>query len=464
MYLLAINVSKKFVEKISIIAMCILVIVTVLIVIRKYIKEKKISYSPIIICIFLVGMLLRTMYISYTTIKLRQHDVYGDRGHLAYIEYIYANKSLPKTNEWQFYQQPLHHIISAIWLKINTACGINYAIAKEGLCVLPAIYSTIMMLSMYFILNKLKIKEKFIPVLMAIIASHPSFIILSSSINNDMLVTMFLILDVLFLIKWEEKPNIKNTIILAILTALTVLSKTSGGLIAIPIMYVFIKKFCKAIIQKHDIGKYILKFALFGIISLSLGLSYSVRNKILFNQKLTEIPYPGEEIFCGYDNIFERLNPFSNEWNRIYCNPFKDSNILVYLTKCSIFGEYSPDDMSNKLLPILLITINLILMTISFICFLIIINPMRKKEEPLKILIWFYLAEMIMYISSNISMPFGCTMDIRYILPTIFLGMVFIAKTFQDKKTASQVAIKILTYLFVILSIILEGTHLYKVY
>ena len=61
-------------------------------------------------------------------------------------------------------------------------------------------------------------------------------------------------------------------------------------------------------------------------------------------------------------------------------------------------------------------------------------------------------------------MPYGCTMDFRYIVPTAFLGMAFIAEVFQKESMASQVAVKTLTYIFVTLSIVSETTLLYQLY
>lgn len=464
MYVVAMKFSKGLVTSIQKIAIPIIAIIALFDILLRYKKEKKINYTKIFIYIFIIGIMLRTMYVSYTTINERQHDVDGDRGHLAYIEYVYENAKLPDNNEWQFYQQPLHHIISAIWLKINTMCKIDYEVAKEGLCILPAIYSGISMIIMYLILLKLKINEKFIPMVMAVVATHPSFIILSSSINNDMLVTMFLFLDILCLIKWDEKPSIKNTIILAILTALTVLSKISGALIALPISYVFIKKFFVAIKERKDVVKYILKFAVFGVISLSIGLSYSIRNKVLFDQAIGEVPSPGERVYCGYDSLIKRLNPISIEWNRLYCNAFEESSITIYITKSSLFGEWRPDNLEEKVLPILLITFNAILITISIISFIIITNPLKNRSNVLNILICFYFAQMLMYLASNDAMPYGCTMDFRYIVPTAFLGMAFIAEVFQKESMASQVAVKTLTYIFVTLSIVSETTLLYQLY
>ena len=69
--------------------------------------------------IIIIGILLRTMYIIYTPITERQHDVdyFNYEGHLSYINTIYETGKLPETNEWQYYHPPLHHFLSAVWLK-----------------------------------------------------------------------------------------------------------------------------------------------------------------------------------------------------------------------------------------------------------------------------------------------------------------------------------------------------------
>ena len=63
-----------------------------------------------------------------------------------------------------------------------------------------------------------------------------------------------------------------------------------------------------------------------------------------------------------------------------------------------------------------------------------------------------------MFIFSNITMPFGCTMDFRYIVPTILFGIVFIAKGIEDTKFVKSVSIVV--YLFAVMSIIFEMTYM----
>ena len=122
-FILVYIVTNKFkvnnVESIGSIAIALIIVITNFIAIKDYEKEKKVNHKKIILSIIMIGIILRTVYILYTPIDVRQHDVESDVGHIAYIETIYKTGKLPESNKWQFYHQPLHHIISAEWLKIN---------------------------------------------------------------------------------------------------------------------------------------------------------------------------------------------------------------------------------------------------------------------------------------------------------------------------------------------------------
>ncbi|WP_294378395.1 hypothetical protein [uncultured Clostridium sp.] len=151
---------------------------------------EKINYKKIILAISIIGIILRIIYITYTPITKRQHDMEKGSGHLAYIETIYKTGKLPENNEWQFYQQPLHHVISAGWIKIAEIFGASLEVAEEGIQILTAIYSCVIIVISYFILKELGINDKLKLLVMTIIAVHPTFIILSGSINNDILTIM----------------------------------------------------------------------------------------------------------------------------------------------------------------------------------------------------------------------------------------------------------------------------------
>lgn len=421
--------------------------------------------KKIIILIILVGILLRLIYVIYTPITIRQHDMEENIGHLAYIETIYKTGKLPEKNTWQFYQQPLHHIISAIFLKILTICNVNLEIAEECLKFLTLIYSSLIIIITYFILKEIEIEDILKILIITVIAVHPSLILLAGSINNDVLMTMFIFLDILFLIKWYKKASLKNTIILAFCVALGALTKISSTIIAIPIIYIFITKFfedyfCKEKIKKEVINEYLLKFIIFGIISLSLGLSFSVRNMIKFNQSIFYVPTPGKMTYCGDKNLFERINIFSKEWSNVFCDVRNDCNIFSYVIKCSLFGEFSIKLLKSFINERLLIISNIILILISIGSLIKLIYKKERRNIIINMLMLFYFTEVIMYLYGCFAMPYACTMDFRYIVPTIFLGMIFIVQNLKYEEKNYYKSVASIIVIFSILSIAFELTDM----
>ena len=72
-----------------------------------------------VILILTAGFLLKLVYVLYTGIGTRQHDVHSftdsTNGHAGYIRYLYTYGHLPDFDprqEFQFYHPPLHHILS----------------------------------------------------------------------------------------------------------------------------------------------------------------------------------------------------------------------------------------------------------------------------------------------------------------------------------------------------------------
>lgn len=135
----------------------------------------------IIYIIIIIGLLVRINYIVKTPITTRQHDVYEiqDEGHLGYIYTIYQTGKLPETNNIQFYHPPLFHLISAGWLRAETALGIEFNEALEGLQILTLVFSSLILLVVYKIIEKTKIKDIYKILIFVIMALHPTFIILS---------------------------------------------------------------------------------------------------------------------------------------------------------------------------------------------------------------------------------------------------------------------------------------------
>lgn len=440
-----------------------LLIIVALFYIIKQIKKQKINYKDIILIIMILGILIRAMYIIYTPITERQHDVYSinDQGHLGYIYTIYQTGKLPDTNSIQFYHPPLFHSIAAGWLRINDIFNVSLDRSLEGIQILTAVFSSLLMLVAYRILEKIEIKNIYKILIMAVMALHPTFIILAGSINNDILMILLSFYIILYLIKWNDQPNIKNTIILAIITGCTVMTKVSGAIMAVPIMYTFIKKIIEIWkTEKNKLLELFGKFMLFGIISLSLGLWHSIRNLILFNQKLGGVLLPSEAFNVKNYSIFERFLSisFKELFQEIYCTIPGDYNIFAYIIKCSILGEFTYSS-SISIYVTLFKIINLIIVFISILFTFILIIKYKTKDKNgfiITIILITFFINIISYYQFNIKYPYLCTMDFRYIVPTIFTGILAICMVL-DKFIKNNVLKEIIEYtitLFCILSFV----------
>jgi 4-amino-4-deoxy-L-arabinose transferase-like glycosyltransferase len=112
---------------------------------------------------------------------------------------------------------------------------------------------------------------------------HPTFLILSGSINNDCLVVMLMTATTYYLIKWNEEPSTKNIIVLALTTGLSVMTKSNGALMAIPIIYIFLKKWIQKMKKEKKWNwNYIKQFIIFGKISLPIGVWFQTYQYLHF--------------------------------------------------------------------------------------------------------------------------------------------------------------------------------------
>ncbi len=374
-----------------------------------------------------IGVILRTMYAVYTPITTRQHDVESldSNGHLKYIYTLYSEGHLPSTNEWQFYHPPLFHSLAVGWLKINDLFHVPLDRSLEGIQVLTVLFSSLMMLTIYKITQRLKIGDHAKVLINALVAVYPTFIILAGSINNDCLTIFLQFLILLYLLKWYEQDNLQNTIILGLITGLCVMTKLSGGIMAIPILYIFIKKFIDYYkSDKKVLPKLIYKILLFGIISLPIGLWYQVRCYIMFGHN--NIPVPGDFLYIGNYSIYERFLSisFSSMFGSVFCVIPGDYNIFAYIVKCSIFGEYSYGNANVIHLSMLLFNFILIILSLFFTIKYIFNKKHKSLIKTLLLVNW--VVNLISYYVFNIKYPYLCTMDFRYIVPTVFTGVVFL--------------------------------------
>ena len=389
-------------------------------------------YKRIIILIFIIAILLRIIYVLKIDPYKNQHDVgtINSNGGMAYCKYIYDNMSLPNSNSGQFYHPPLHFAISALWMKVGSIFTKDFNTLFNSIKYLTLIYSVITLFLFYKILKELHIKDKFKVYMMAAFSLMPIGIIFAGSYNNDGLTYMLSIWAILELIKWYKKSTFKRILILAVIVGCTVMTKTSGGLLAVPIAYIFIFKLIREIRKKNDknVLDYIYYYAIFGVVSLSVGLWYHLRNAVKFGQPILYVlDIHNDKLYTGSHSIAERFLPQISEFKSIYANPFGDYNNPAYVIKTFLFGEWKDWNTISNVLYYSAIIITSILVLVAIYAFIRSMFIPSKRN-----IVWrdafglLAIINVISYIKMNLDLPYGCSMDFRYLTLTLFTGIMFI--------------------------------------
>ena len=432
------------------IAMIFFILIIILVLFDKKNIPKNIFYL-----LYIIGIIIRTEYIYNTSIYIRQHDVgkinSGDNGHLEYIYTLYKFNKLPQTVEWQFYHPPFWHAIAALWLKIGDLLKIDFYRNLEGIQIITLLLSSSIIVIVDKIGYKLKFKNVYRLLTDMIFVFHPTMILFSGSINNDCLLLFLEFLIIYELIRWYETPSWENTIILANITGLCVMTKANGAIMAMPILYIFIAKLIYFIKKKkEEIKDWFLKIINFGLISLPIGLWYQIRRIILFKE-IPLIPAPGlRKIDISIKDRFftlnfkELLNGFSN---------LEDTNLPAYLIKSSIFGEYAYDNIDK--LKLIIVIINSILIIISI---LLIISYLfyKKKSIHMNAMLITWITSIISMYFFNYGYPYFCSMDFRYIVICLLPGVMIMSYFMNENHKITNIPFILLYISFSITSLMIN--------
>lgn len=395
---------------------------------------KQLTYRRALILLVAAGVLLRIGYVLYTPYTVRQHDVGtfgGADGHAAYITYIAQHLALPDTNTpWQFYHPPLHHILAALWLRLNLALGVAADAAYENVQLLTCFYSCAALLVCRGILKELQLSERATLLAMAVLCFHPTFLILAGSINNDMLMILLLLAAVLFALRWYSRPTMKTMLLTGLCLGLAMMTKFSAVMLAPVLAFLFIVRLLR---QRKRAKVLIAQGLAFCGVSIPIGMWYPIRNLLLFSQSILYIPHiTVTEQYVGNYSIAQRL--WNIPWSQLG-SPYQDwtygYSIPLSLIKTATFGE---GNFGDSPLTAVLFYFSILLAVLSAAAIiLILLAKLRERHaygEGHAVqygalgLLWAVL--LISYVKFCFQYPSICTQDFRYIVPTLLVGGAFI--------------------------------------
>lgn len=420
---------------------------------------KKFNTQLNALLIFGVSFFVKFYYIFYTSVYTRQNDVHlfgQEAGHAGYMEYLLFNHKLPDfdvRNIWQYCHPPLHHAICALWIDINeNILGVGHDPARESLQTLSLFYTMTIMITAYKLLRRFRLDGMALYVPMLIISFHPSFILFSGAINNDVLSVAFMMGAVLCTLKWYDDQTLFGILKIALCVGLGMMTKLSAALVAPPIAIVFLVVFIRKI--KTDGLKLFGQFAAFGAVCVPLGLWFEIRNYIKWKVPITyvqEMPITVTQ-YIGDRSFKSRITDFSSEqFKSVFeqwlmrdengnLQGYNEYNPLVAILKNSLFGESINEGYFEKSQYVLMVAKVLFWlgMLLAAVFFVIMIVMLFKKcgMKPLEKTLFasFYFVMLFNFYKMCRDYPFTCTMNFRYITPTVIITSLFCGMFMQMKK------------------------------
>ncbi len=405
------------------------------------------------------SFLVKLVYVLSTGLDDRQHDVgsftASSIGHAGRIFRTYEGELFPEKISGQGYHPPFHYITEALWLKLLTLRGVAMGAAKHYVTAVTLFYSCALTVVCRKILREFGFNENVQNLCLALVAFHPTFIILSASYNNDLLSILLLFVAMLYAVRWYREPTFKNILFLALGIGLGMMSKLSAAYIAPAAAVLFI---IKLITLKGKRLKLMGEYCAFGAVCVPLGTWWSFYMLAVHGKPLGYVMKLSSKLpqYIGFRTASERLFDvaksfseslwFARGTDKGFADAFYEYNIPSAVLKTSVFGEWQigKGNAFTEFLAYALMVLNAVIIAFSLWC---MVRMLTKKHPGVKgalkcFLYVFWATVIAAYVKFCFDYPHNCTMDFRYIVPTAVLGVIFIgAYTDLAKNRALKTAV-----------------------
>ena len=431
------------------------------------IAAKRFKTEDAVFAVLAAGFILRAVMVLFTPLNFHQHDVSGfgpgfQGFHDDYIMYIYENQALPDGDVrdlGQLYHPPLHHILCAVFFKINSVIFPARAGEINSLKTLPFIWSCGLVLFSLKIMRQFRLKGAPLVISLAFVCLHPQTVFLAIQVNNDALAAMLFAASIYLALRWYEKPELTTILFTAIAIGCAMMTKLSAGFAAFPVGFLFLVRLIRSFREKGgkesvSAAGLIKQFVLFGLLVFPLGLWYPVRNYIEHKTPLTYvfvIDSSGGQDVWKY-SVWQRLFAPSAESLKTPFMTFKDSspavdyNIFLSILKTSLFDERTFDSPYLTVMGRIMTVIAAAITLICVICAVYVtVRLIRQKKMTAGFISLLILCAVLLI--SNIrfcfAYPVVCTESFRYIIPVLPAAGVFMGMALSElwKKIPVRVAV-----------------------
>jgi len=250
---------------------------------------------------------------------------YDVKGHLDYVKYIIAHKSIPLANQgWESYQPPLFYLVSAVIVSLNRLF-LSSSQALESLKVVPFLCGIGQIILIYFASRRVfpgsHTKQSLSVIAMTMI---PMNIYISSYFSNESLSALLMSLAILttIIILYSDRGSLMLYCSLGLVIGLALLAKFTVLTILPIIFLVLLYKLLSE--DKHPITKIGLNLGIMFLLIAVISGWFYVRNWLHFSKALVGNwdCLPNSRFSCWWqDPGFHTYNYFC-QFGKVFTAPF----------------------------------------------------------------------------------------------------------------------------------------------
>jgi hypothetical protein len=241
------------------------------------------------------------------------------------------------------------------------------------------------------------------------------------------------------------------------------MTKLSAALVAPPVAIVFLIVFIKKI-RTNALGL-IKQYLAFALVCVPLGLWFEIKNYVKYRVPITYVQEMSDKVlqYIGDRSFTSRITDFSKEqfssvfeqWAWIddggnICG-YNEYNPLIAMLKNSLFGEsinsgYFGDVPSLLIVCRMFFWTTAILAAISLIVMLVTLFGKCTADRVHKLFfIAFYVCLVGNFYKMSAQYPFTCTMNFRYITPTVIINALFMGLFMSREEKSTGVSATVIS-------------------
>lgn len=373
---------------------------------------------------------------------------YDIDGHVAYVQHVVENHSVPGTDDcWTCYHPPVYYVSAVPSYLLGEWLGLSGATGLQAYSLLLSILTVF--LGMLFLRSFLSGKS--LGIASALWAFWPVMILVSPRIGNDQLFYMLHMLCMWGGVKYLKEGHGKYLLIAVIATALAMWTKatavvTLGTLFVFVILGYWVNLRRRRLTCSEWVSAGLLLLLVVAIVLQHLlGDSALVGNSSGLAGRLKV----GNEAFnyIFFDLKSFVMCPWTSAWN----DGFGREYFWNYAFKTSLFGEFEMTrNMVGRNLATIVSSAFLGLIVYAIRCF---------WRTELLMIHWFLLLQGATFIAALMFLrmlhPYSCSNDFRYILPAIICFIPFVAQGITSASTKWRVLGYGLVLIFVLCTAVL---------